>query len=462
MLRRNFGAATLSLLGGTFVSTDIANAKSRTRSKTRSPSPRYTLNRATFDIWGWAKDTKGGRGGQIIKVTNLNNEGAGSLRAAIEATGPRIVVFEVGGVIDLDSKTLSIKNPYITIAGQTAPSPGITLIRGETNISNTHDVIIQHLMFRSGSAGFAVKSGKSFDSLSATGSFNVIVDHCSLSWGADENLSASGKRFSGETPEDWQKGTSHNVTYSNNLIYESLAKSTHEKGEHSKGGLFHDNARGILLYGNLYASNVERNALFKGGVWAAEINNMIYNPGLKAIHYNLIGHEWEGRAKQTGRVTIIGNVYRHGPDTRPNLPLFMLGGEGDVELHMRDNIAVDMWGKPVPQVGTYTQSGARMIVTQTPYQPKDIRIIPAYRIEREIYYSAGARPWDRDKIDLKLLSDVAEGRGEIIDHESQNAMGYPKYPATTRAFVESEWNLSDMSPKEGWQSLFTGVKSKLF
>ena len=84
---------------------------------------------------GWASRTPGGRGGQIIRVTNLNSDGPGSLRAAIEAEGPRIVVFEVGGVIDLGKQTLRLRNPFITIAGQTAPSPGITLIRGGIDIT---------------------------------------------------------------------------------------------------------------------------------------------------------------------------------------------------------------------------------------------------------------------------------------------------------------------------------------
>ncbi|MFN3228239.1 MAG: pectate lyase [Asticcacaulis sp.] len=379
----------------------------------------------------------------------------------MEAEGPRIVVFEVGGVIDLQTRTLSIKNPYITIAGQTAPSPGITLIRGETNTLDTHNVIIQHIMFRPGEAGHAKKAGPDYDSFCATRSHNVIVDHCSLSWGSDENLSASGTRFAGETPAEWRRGTSHKITYSNNLIYECLSHSIHPKGEHSKGSLFHDNVTGLLLYGNLYASNYERNALFKGGVHAAQVNNFIYNPGKRAIHYNLIDHEWQGRAFQSGRLAIVGNVYRAGPDTASGLPLFLLGGNGDVLVHIRDNIAVDMFGKPLPLTGRYTQSSARMLADKRPYLPGDIRIIPAARIENEIYRTAGARPWDRDLIDLKLLSDVAEGRGLIIDAETENSSGYPKYAPTYKAFQEADWDLGTMAPKAGWASLFKDLRSKL-
>ncbi len=415
--------------------------------------PEVHLNRATYDIKGWAAETKGGQGGRILRVTNLNAAGPGSFREAVEAEGARIIVFEVGGVIDLDSGAIRIKNPYLTIAGQTAPSPGITFIRGEFNIS-THDVIMQHVMIRPGAAGHAKKSGWNADGLSATGAWNLIIDHCSFSWAVDENLSASGPRFKGANLAEWRQNTSHNITYSHNLIYEGLSHSTHDKGEHSKGGLIHDNATGILLYGNLYASNFERNALFKGGVHAAEINSMIYNPGHKAIHYNLIGHEWETYPHETGVITLIGNVYRQGPDTAPGVPLFALGGEGDVSLYLRDNIAVDQNGNPVPQTGRYTTGSAQILKAAAPYLPADIRILPAAQLEDEIYQSVGARPWDRDDVDFKILSDVAEGRGEIIDSESENYIGYPRYNRTDAPFVEADWNLEDMRPKAGWEALF--------
>src|SRR3954471_9834133 len=93
---------------------------------------------------GFGTQTPGGRGGQIIKVTNLNASGPGSFAAAAATKGPRIVVFEVGGVIDLNGTVVKIAEPFITVAGQTAPNPGITFIRGGVGIS-THDVVIQHV-----------------------------------------------------------------------------------------------------------------------------------------------------------------------------------------------------------------------------------------------------------------------------------------------------------------------------
>ena len=93
---------------------------------------------------GWAADTPGGRGGRILRVSNLNASGPGSFADAVQQRGPRIVVFEVGGVIDLGAQTLTITEPFLTIAGQTGPYPGITLIRGGIDIA-THDVVVRHL-----------------------------------------------------------------------------------------------------------------------------------------------------------------------------------------------------------------------------------------------------------------------------------------------------------------------------
>src|SRR6201994_3631685 len=106
---------------------------------------------------GWGAQTPGGRGGRIIRVTNLDAAGPGSFRAAVEAHGPRIVVFEVGGVIDLGLTTLSITEPFLTIAGQTAPSPGITIIRGGIDVHG-HDVIVRHIRIRTGVSGQARRS----------------------------------------------------------------------------------------------------------------------------------------------------------------------------------------------------------------------------------------------------------------------------------------------------------------
>ncbi len=109
-------------------------------------------------VSGFGLDTKGGSGGKIIRVTNLNRDGEGSLAAALQSEGPRIIVFEVAGTINMERKSLRITNPFVTVAGQTAPSPGITILRGGISIQ-AHDVIIQHIKVRPGEAEQEKKSG---------------------------------------------------------------------------------------------------------------------------------------------------------------------------------------------------------------------------------------------------------------------------------------------------------------
>ncbi|MFN7726735.1 MAG: GDSL-type esterase/lipase family protein [Rubrivivax sp.] len=416
--------------------------------------PATGLNRATYDQPGWAVGTLGGRGGRVLRVSNLNASGPGSLRAALETPGPRLVVFEVGGVIDLQGASLTLRHPFVTLAGQTAPRPGITLIKGELNIA-THDVIVQHLMFRPGAYGRAPRSGGDHDGISTQGGARqVIVDHCSFSWATDENLSIGGPRFDGDGPTAWRRAAGHDITFSHNLLFEGLGHSVHPKGEHSKGTLVHDNATGVLLLGNVYASHRERNALFKGGVHAAMVNNLIYNPGTRAVHYNLVAHEWAGQPHQTGQVALVGNVLRHGPDTAAGTPLFTLGGQGDVELHLHDNLAADRQGQPVAMTGRYTQGAARILPAATPYLPPRLRVLPAAQLEDQVLLAVGARPWDRDPIDFKALSDLAEDRGRIPDSETESS-GHPRYKPTQQAFDPAAWDLRDMSPHAGWASLFT-------
>ena len=406
---------------------------------------------------GVAAETPGGRGGRIIRVTTLAADGPGSLKAAIDAKGPRIVVFEVGGVIDMGRTQIDIKSPFLTIAGQTAPSPGITLIRTGIDLK-THDVVIRHIRVRAGVDGQGPESGWEPDALSTVAARNVIIDHCTFSWAIDENLSASGPRFKGTTPDEWRAGTSNRITFSYNLLSEGLAKASHPKGEHSKGTLIHDNATDILIWRNVYAHNVERNPLLKGGVRAAVVNNLIYDPGRRAIHYNLMALEWAGQPYQTGELSAVGNVLRGGPSTAPGLPFLMLGGDGDLLYHSADNLAVDWTGAALPLFGRYGETRAKLIESKAPISwPAGLPVLPARDVETHLLANAGARPWDRDANDIRVLFFVAEGRGEIIDSETQVG-GFPKQPETRAPFIEADWNLDTMEPKSG---LYPGQKGPI-
>jgi hypothetical protein len=371
---------------------------------------------------GWAARTPGGRGGKIIRVTTLAAEGPGSFIEAVETRGPRIVVFEVGGVIDLNLRTITMREPFLTIAGQTAPSPGVTLIRGGIDVA-THDVVIQHIRVRPGEAGQRKMSGWETDALSTVGAHNVIVDHCSFTWATDENLSASGPRFRGSTPEEWREGTSRRITFSNNLIAEGLANSTHSKGEHSKGTLIHDNVSDVLIVGNLYAHNYERNPLFKGGASGLVVNNLIYDPGARATHYNLIPAEWEGRVPQVGRIAFIGNALRAGPSTPGDIAFFMLGGSGNVELYEHDNIMIDRLGRALPVLGRYTTSAATArSVSRQPAMPEGVKVLRAVDVEDAVLRNAGARPWESTAAFSRTPSKAAAGSSTA----SRKSAGIPR------------------------------------
>jgi len=394
------------------------------------------------DAMGWAAFTPGGRGGKIIPVTNLNARGPGSFAAAIAAQGPRMVVFEVGGIIDLQQRSITIREPFLTIAGQTAPSPGITFIRGGIGIY-AHDVIIQHIRVRPGEAGAGKQSGWEVDAMAAN-SDHIIVDHCSCTWATDENLSASGPRFAGATVEQWRRSTAHQVTFSNCIIAEGLSHSTHAKGEHSKGSLIHDNVTEIAIIGNLYASNRQRNPLFKGGARGVVVNNTIVNPGNKAIHYGLVAEEWQGHDYVTGQMSLVGNVMEHGPNTTTNLPLFTLGGAGPVEVFARDNIAMDRSGKDVEIIDS--GKGLCRLVERPPLWPEAINVIPAADVKESVLENAGARPWDRDEIDARIIREARVGLGKIIDSE-QDVGGYPTMKETRSRFNPEEWNMETMERK---------------
>jgi pectate lyase len=398
---------------------------------------------------GAAAHTPGGRGGKIVRVTTLAADGPGSFKEAVTGKGPRIVVFEVGGVIDLGMKELRITEPFLTIAGQTAPHPGVTLVKGGLTIA-THDVVIRHIRVRPGDGGLPKRSGDIDAITTVRGAHDVIVDHCSLTWATDENLSASSTRFHGENEAEWMANASRRITYSNNIVGEGLANSIHAKGEHSKGSLIHDHVNEVLIVGNLYAHNYERSPLFKGGARGQVINNLIYNPGQRAIHYNLIAEEWMGHPYSKGEMVVRGNVMRAGKSTEP-LAFLMIGGSGDLDVYAQDNLIVDRVGNTsIQETGSYTTAPVKLNrVKNAPALPFGVSLLPAAKVQDAIIENVGATPWNRDLIDRRIVADVIEGRGEIIDSQDQVG-GYPQYKEARKPFVESEWNLDVMEPIAGY------------
>ncbi|HPA18833.1 MAG TPA: right-handed parallel beta-helix repeat-containing protein [Verrucomicrobiae bacterium] len=369
---------------------------------------------------GFGMDTPAGRNGTIIRVTNLGASGEGSLRAALEAKGPRVVVFEVAGVIDMNGASLRIREPFLTLAGQTAPPPGITIIRGSIYIE-THDVLIQHVRVRPGDAGRPKRSGWAPDGISTgssagqPGCHHVIVDHCSATWAVDENLTASGQRHEGRA------GTTHQATFSNCIVAEALYDSSHPKGRHSKGTLIHDHARDIAIIGNLYACNADRNPVLKPDASAVVVNNLIVNPGQRAIHGYWTPSEYQGHMDtlKPWILTAIGNVVWCGADTTNTVSvIFAAADQG--EVCARDNIGLDPQGRPITQI-----CGNPRLLDEPPSWPKGLKPLPSARVAAHVLKSAGAFPAQRDPIDRRIIEQAKSRQGRIIDSQEQVG-GYPK------------------------------------
>jgi polygalacturonase/rhamnogalacturonyl hydrolase YesR len=378
---------------------------------------------------------------QIVKVSNLNRRGEGSLAAAVNREGPRIVVFEVGGVIDLAQSGIDIRIPYLYIAGQTAPAPGITLIRGGVNIY-THDVLIQHIHIRPGDCDLPARSGWEEDGMCTYGAYNIVVDHCSFTWATDENLSASGPRY--DSPDR----TSRNITFSNNIISECLYESTHGKTVHSMGTLIHDYCRNIAIVGNLYAHNNQRNPMLKPNVSAYIANNVIYNSKDQSIHATWPVREYAAFPDSMRRAEIVavGNVLIPGADTKKNMYLLY----GNLLAWHKDNhiyrSAVDPKSKYNRE---YVVSPEVESLAQPPLHPVGYTPLPADRTVAHVLENAGARPKERDPIDQRIVRDLKSGKGKLLN--SQNEVGgYPDYPPVYRPLSVPENNI------EEWLDTFSG------
>lgn len=385
---------------------------------------------------GFGAMSVGGRGGRVIEVTNLNDSGPGSLRAAIDASGPRIVIFQTGGTIVLMSG-LKITNPYITIAGQTAPGGGITLKNHSTHqLSSlqiwTHDVIIRYLRFRPGPGDNI--SGNT-DSLEIRDGHNIIIDHTSISWSVDEAFSTWS--------ENSEPGKIYDVTMQWSIISEALRNSVHPSGAHSMGALLGRKTTGVSLHHNLMAHNDERNPRIKGGSFDI-VNNVVYNFGEYAA--------WFTNTNAPLRANYVANYIKPGLNSNTSRPGVVLPASGDIELYVQGNIdhyrvndtiddwlSVGKWSGP-NDITRYAQILNRHefpIVTTT-------SALEAYD---QVLAGAGVTVPIRDTVDQRIVDDVINGTGTIIDDPSQVG-GYPNLPSGT-PIVDSD---HDGMPDD-WENL---------
>jgi pectate lyase len=245
--------------------------------------------------WGGGMFTTGGRGGKVLQVTNVNDSGPGSLRAAIDEQGPRIVIFRVAGIIHLE-RGLNINHPDITIAGQSAPGDGICIASGSLNI-NTRNVILRHLRVRRGDP----HGGQGSDNIGGNPEGQIIVDHCSASWGMDENLSLY--RYMKPMPN----GPDVKMPTANVTVQWCISSEALNAGNHAFGGTWggHDST----FHHNLFACNTGRNPSIGMSGSFDYRNNVIFN--------------WQHRTMdggdETSLINVINNYYKPGPATNPDM-----------------------------------------------------------------------------------------------------------------------------------------------
>ncbi|MBW7466522.1 pectate lyase [Pontibacter aydingkolensis] len=356
---------------------------------------------------GFGKYATGGRGGQVVYVTNLNDDGEGSLRDAIQKKGPRIIVFAVSGTIALE-RPLDINNGDVTIAGQTAPGDGITLRNYQVSIK-ADNVILRYLRFRMGDT-----AAQQADALGANkGNSNIIIDHCSMSWATDECAS-------------FYRGKNFTLQWS--IISESLNQSVHEKGDHGYGGIW--GGEGATFHHNLIASHNSRNPRFSGSSstqnTANELvdfrNNVIFNWKNNSIY-----------GGEKGKYNVVNNYFKAGPATakskrdrivNPSQPYGKFYVNGNY-VDGFPEITKDNWAG-----GVHADHPDSAKVTSA-YKVLEPLTQSAQVAYEQVLAHAGASH-KRDTVDKRIVSEVRSGnptngksKDGIIDSQ-QDVGGWPE------------------------------------
>lgn len=368
---------------------------------------------------GYGTLTTHGRGGRVIQVTNLNDTGPGSLREALTATGPRIVVFRVGGLITL-ATPIDIRTPNLYVAGQTAPGDGIA-IRGSQISIKASDVVIRHVRSRpgDGATGTACGSRDGFQIINGPWK-NVVLDHVSASWGVDENMSIWPS--SANTPTT-------DITIQWSIISEGLLNSCHPEGPHGMGILLGDFSSNISFHHNLMAHNNQRNPRIKGSVRNADIvNNVFYNYGQIAGQF--------GESNKLSTANLVRNYWKAGPSSTASYQLSvatkMSSGTG---IFYQGNIAPRRPTDTGPEYAISNQGSLYAVATR--FAAPAVTTQTALDAYPLVLASAGASKPVRDAVDTRIVGEVQNGTGRIINSPSEVG-GYPAYrngtpPADTDA-----------------------------
>jgi hypothetical protein len=387
-----------------------------------------TLLPAFPGAMGGGMYTTGGRGGKVIKVTNLNDDGPGSLRAAIRKQGPRIILFDISGNIEL-TEQLVINNGNVTIAGQSAPGDGICIKNYGFRI-NSDNIIIRYMRFRPGDG-----ADSELDAFTAIGQKDIIVDHCSMSWSTDEVVSIYDNE---------------NTTLQWCLISESLNESVHSKGAHGYGGIW--GGKNASFLNNILAHHVSRNPRFQGTRNQDEanmektelVNNLIYNWHDKAIY-----------GGENGRYNIINNLFIPGPATRtsqrrkilePYEPSGKFFLQGNILVDGNDTISINKQNVTLKETMNHTIVASAF---KLPAISSTTGIIENYQ---PLLSHAGASH-ARDEVDTRIINEIIKrgftfGKTGIIDSQTETG-GWPQLtskpplPDSDNDGIPDEWEIKN-------------------
>ncbi len=355
---------------------------------------------------GWGTDTPGGRGGKIIFVTNLNDDGPGSFREALNTEGPRIILFRVSGVIQLEKSLVlgGTETPegdnrysYVTVAGHSAPGGGI-IIAGQTFYiaRGVHDVVLRHLRFRNARRS----DGISF----LNGSRRVVVDHCSVSWATDENFG-----FFGDNKE---------ITVQYSTIAEGLMQGEHSKGGHSMGMLVSRGAHHVSIHHNYLASNNNRNPQLVGNNLPDRERFGLIFPVFD-VRNNVVYNYRIGTNLSLGaQANIVANVYVAGPDTGDRPPIMLMQPHTGNRAYLEANIGPGLErGDQRTLVrlvrtmdeGDIPREPGESAVVETPFAAAPVTTLAPDQVVDRVVPIAGALP--HDPTDLRLIEEFRTKTG---------------------------------------------------
>jgi hypothetical protein len=395
---------------------------------------------------GYGRFAQGGRGGRVIKVTNLNDSGPGSLRAAVEAVGPRTVVFDVSGLITLESRLIIRKtNSFLTIAGQTAPGKGICVRKYNLGMLGASNVVTRYVRVRPGNI-----SGTTLDGMGMASSDDCIIDHCSISWTLDEAFSSRGGR---------------NITLQRTLISEALNAAGHKK---YPPGTQHGYAASIggdigSFHHNLLAHNAGRNWSLAGGLskpkneYAGRLdlrNNVVYN--------------WSKRATDGGahEVNFVNNYYQPGPATKYFYALnAQYGGfPGSQRYYFAGNVMVGRFGLTNQEAGRMasTERGGTVPTeyspwSDTPFFESHVTAHTAVEAYTNVLANVGCNFPALDEHDQRIIAETrastAQFKGSVtglpgLPDSQEDVGGWDEYPEVHRA---ADWDADDDGMPDQWE-----------